>query len=236
MEELNPISALNFIFDPENVIVLDEKEEKPMQCGYIPETWTDLKTDSITVTDATAYGINYGLRGMRLSFTQKREHTFEEDIELAKKLIRSGSSHRKFLRLAQIWCDIRAPRYWWTQYDTYRIGTDGVSESTMHSIMSREITESDFAEYPFDDMGHFGWIHPVGGVIPILNDYRDEGLFREIIQALPQSYLQTRTVRISFETLRKMVEERSNHKLQEWHDFTDWIRRNDYYGLICEGL
>lgn len=201
-----------------------------MQSGYIPESWTDLKTDSITVTNATAYGINYGLRGMRLSFTQKREHTFEEDIELAKKLIRSGSSHRKFLRLAQVWCDIRAPRYWWTQYDTYRIGTDGVSESTMHSIMSKPVSMADFANGgPSFWNGDFD-------AIGCLNAAIEEKDFDEIVRMLPQSYLQTRTVRISFETLRKMVAERSGHKLQEWRDFTGWIRRNDYYGLICEGL
>lgn len=219
---------------------------QPPKPPAMAERWNDLVEIGdcrLSVTDATAYGLEYGLTGMRLSHLQTREHTREEDLNLAHTLTDRGPSHRKFLRLGSVWCRITAPRYWWTQFDTYKIGVDGVSESTMHTLDKRPIRIEDFAvtRGDFDLMGHTCG-NALTSVVHDLNRIREKAVkesgdrkkyyFDLMVKLLPQSYLQTRIVRISFEALRKMVEERSMHKLTEWRVFCDWVRRNDREKII----
>lgn len=183
-----------------------------------------------TVCAVETAGLEESLQAMRLSYTQKRITTFEEDLRLARRLISEGTSNRKFMRLIDVWAEIRAPRYWWLQFDTYRIGVDGCSESTMHTIMSRSFRAEDFTR-PDGELSSSMWLH-----IGSLEAHRKEGLFDGVIEMLPQSYLQTRIVKMSYEALRKMYVERRHHKLSEWHTFCDWIKSLDVHDLICHGI
>ena len=137
-----------------------------------------------------------------------------KDHSLSMKLIQAGSSHRKHIRLIDAWMEIQAPLYWWKEFDTYRMGVDKVSESTMHTIMNEEITQEDFDLSAWDD-NEFAreWI------VNLCDELRLCGEFDRLNQLLPQSYLQTRIVKCSYEALNAMYHDRKNHKLKEWRQF-----------------
>ena len=161
----------------------------------------------------------------------------EKDRELSRKLFSAGSEHCKHLRLIDVWADITAPRYWWTEADTYRAGVDKLSCSTMHTITKREFTEDDFAD---------GDVILESGVLDLLNTWRIQYLaarqrgdsagmqywWRRIIVLLPQSYLQMRTMKMSYQALSAMYAQRKHHRLVEWHDFCDWVETLPYSELI----
>lgn len=171
------------------------------------------------------------------------------DLDLMRRLIRAGSSHRKFLRQIFVSVDITAPLYWWKEYDTYKVGTVANSCSTMHKITAKEFTLDDFSHEHLSDFSS----HPenvqdpltiLSSTIKTLNSCRecyikekDNFFWWQIIQLLPQSYNQRRTVTLTYENLLNMVSQRRGHKLDEWHDFCDWVFTLPYAEeLLKEGL
>lgn len=153
------------------------------------------------------------------------------DLALAKKLRKAGSDHRKYLRQIFVSVDITAPLYLWKELDTYKIGTVANSESTMHTIHKRRFTREDFS---CDRMsGHNEAVMEY--VILNLNLFRELYLdtgekqhWYDIIQLLPSSYNQMRTVTMNYENLINMYHARKHHKLQEWHDLCAWIETLPY--------
>lgn len=151
----------------------------------------------------------------------------EKDLGLMKRLSKAGSDHAKYLRMINVTCDITAPIYWWKEYDTYKVGTVANSTSTMHSIHSREIALEDFSTEHLVGMS----IASLQNLIDTMNCERknflatkDKDCWWQIIQLLPQSYNQKRTVHLNYQVLKNMYHARKNHKLDEWHTLCDWIK------------
>lgn len=146
------------------------------------------------------------------------------DINLAQRLIKAGSDHRKFLRQIFVSVDITAPLYWWKEFDTYKVATVANSCSTMHKIHSKPIELSDFSMNE-DMLGYF--VDTIVECEKLRQEYlntKDKNYWRALIQLLPCSYNQKRTVTLNYETLRNIYGSRRNHKLDEWSiDFMEWI-------------
>ena len=157
------------------------------------------------------------------------------DLSLAQKLIAAGPEHCKFLRQIFVSVDITAPIYWWKEFDTYKVGTTANSTSTMHKLTSKAIDMDCFETDDYD--GNYAVpeylesynTYP-GQFLQYLEDLRikyletgDKGYWKELIRWLPESWLQTRTVTMSYANLRNIFFQRRNHKLTEWHTFCDWI-------------
>lgn len=150
----------------------------------------------------------------------------ENDLNLAKKLCKAGSDHRKFIRQILVSVDITAPLYWWKEFDTYKVATVANSTSTMHKIHSRPFEMSDFSCDKLTD----GGVKALESLLEYLEDCRikfvetkDKAYWYDIIQLLPESYNQTRTITMNYENLLNMYYARRNHKLAEWHTYCDWI-------------
>jgi hypothetical protein len=162
------------------------------------------------------------------------------DLDLMRRLIRAGSSHRKFLRQIFVSVDITAPRYWFAEFDTYKVGTTANSCSTMHKITEKEFTLDDFSHEHLIPRA----LDTLQATVDALNAYRsdyiqtkDKIAWWQLIQLLPQSYNQKRTVTMTYENLLNMVNQRRGHKLDEWHDFCDWVFTLPYAEeLLKEGL
>lgn len=153
-------------------------------------------------------------------------HIGEKDMELAKRLIKAGSSDRKFMRMIHVQADVTAPLYWWKEYDTYKVGTTSNSCSTMHTIHKRDLTTDDFSHEYLEN----GAMDILRETIDFINmcrnlyiDGKCKTTWYQMIQLLPSSFNQMRTIDLSYETLAKIYRERKNHKLDEWHTFCDWI-------------
>ena len=164
------------------------------------------------------------------------------DFALAKRLCNAGTDHRKFMRMIAVYLDITAPLYWWKEFDTYKVGTVANSCSTMHKIAAKEFTLDDFSHEHLDDDhvscevnggDHF---YPLSTLdvlkitIEALNYWRRRYLatknkedWWQMIQLLPSSYNQRRTVMLNYEVLANIYKSRKNHKLDEWNDFCNWI-------------
>lgn len=172
------------------------------------------------------------------------------DHDLMMKLRNAGTDHRKFMRMITVYLDITAPLYWWKEYDTYKVGTVANSCSTMHKIHDKEFTLGDFShDYLIEEEN--GWIEDEKGykwccaptcletTVKTLNAYRYQYLktknkryWYQMIQLLPSSYNQKRTVMLNYEVLANMYKSRRNHKLDEWHTLCDWIEKLPYSELI----
>ena len=157
------------------------------------------------------------------------------DLDLMSRLRNSGTDHRKFMRMITVTLDIVAPLYWWKEFDTYKVGTVANSCSTMHKIHAKEFTLEDFS------IEHLTMDSEIvlDSVIAYLNAKRtdfietnDKGSWWQMIQLLPSSYNQRRTVMLNYEVLTNMYKSRRNHKLDEWHTFCDWIEELPYSELI----
>ena len=157
----------------------------------------------------------------------------KNDLTLMKKLSKAGNDHGKFLRMITVTLDITAPLYWWKEFDTYKVGTVCNSCSTMHKIHSKEFTLDDFSLEQCDMLVKDLFIQHI---VPILNIERDA--FRErglkvdwysMIQLLPTSYNQRRTVQLNYAVLKNMYHARKNHKLDEWHTFCEWCESLPYF-------
>lgn len=177
-------------------------------------------------------------------FDTNRVNIGPNDLDLMKRLRNAGTDHRKYLRMITVYCDITAPLYWWKEFDTYKVGTVSNSCSTMHKIQAKEFTIDDFShEHLISDclLEH---------VINELNIYRDiynnydkqtdeykfdfskKDIWWQMIQLLPSSYNQKRTVMLNYEVLANIYKSRKDHKLDEWHTFCDWIETLPYSSLI----
>ena len=168
------------------------------------------------------------------------------DQNLMMRLRNAGTDHRKFMRMIVVYCDILAPLYWWKEFDTYKVGTVANSCSTMHCIHKRAFSHSDFSyeklldEPVVDRNGNIASSQAsLNLTIDILNAYRkafidtnDKNYWWQMIQLLPSSYNQKRTVMLNYEVLANMYKSRKDHKLDEWHEFCDWIRELPYSELI----
>lgn len=149
------------------------------------------------------------------------------DLDLAKRLARAGSDHRKFLRQIFVSVDITAPLYWWKEFDTYKVGTVANSCSTMHRVHSKTFTRDDFSHDRLDE----GGLAALDTLVAYLEaerqkfvaDKTDRQSWHNIIQLLPSSYNQMRTVSLNYENLINIYYARRNHKLAEWHTLCDWI-------------
>lgn len=182
------------------------------------------------------------------------------DLNLMTTLRNAGTDHRKFMRMITVYLDITAPLYWWKEFDTYKVGTVANSCSTMHKIADKEFTLADFScEHLDREPYHRNWIESVivdeditsphkvwmtpfdvlRCTIEMLNAYRknyietkDKQDWWQMIQLLPSSYNQRRTVMLNYEVLANIYKSRRNHKLDEWHTFCDWIESLPYSELI----
>ncbi len=164
----------------------------------------------------------------------------DKDKDLMTRLIRGGTPHRKFLRQIFVSADITAPLYWWKQFDTYKVGVIANSCSTMHKIADKEFTLKDFS------YEHLELTYPLkclDQTIRVLNIEREKYLktkdknhWWQMIQLLPSSYNQKRTVTMTYENLLNILEYRRGHKLDEWRQFCEWILTLPYGELLKEGL
>ena len=169
------------------------------------------------------------------------------DLDLAQRLILAGNEHAKFMRQIFVSVDITAPLYWWKEFDTYKVGTVANSTSTMHKLSSNPIIKEMFE---FDDnaddlvvsqgksiCGEWEYVFGdyIEDIVDMCENLRlkfketgDAAYWRALVQILPNAYVQTRTVTMSYANLRNIYFQRKNHKLKEWHDFCDWIKQLPY--------
>ena len=219
----------------------------------------------IKIENVDVYGFEASIRGMRnpMNSWDKSDSYFandwevdngvyeqyinigEDDLKLMKTLSKAGSDHGKFLRMVNVTVDITAPLYWWKEFDTYKVGTVANSCSTMHKIHEKEFTLDDFShEHLFNDNleGHDG-IDCLKQTIKVLNLYRrfyinnkHKGDWWQMIQLLPSSYNQKRTVQLNYQVLKSMYHARKNHKLDEWKEFCEWIEELPYAKelILCQ--
>ena len=210
----------------------------------------------IKITNAEVFGWDAAIRGMRnpmnswdksdskhwhetiVGHEVERRVVGNADLTLMKKLVKAGSDHAKFMRMINVTMDVTAPLYWWSEYDTYKVGTVANSCSTMHTIANREFTLGDFSTEHLDDVSldTFNYI-----IAQLEYDRRlyiktkDKKYWWDMIQLLPSSYNQKRTVQLNYAVLRNMYHARRNHKLDEWHDFCSWVETLPYAELITLG-
>ena len=159
----------------------------------------------------------------------------ENDLKLMKNLAKAGSDHGKFMRMLTVYVDLTAPLYWWKEFDTYKVGTVANSCSTMHKIHTKEFTLDDFSCEHMTSKSRGA----MRNIINVLNLYREQFMrlknkrdWWQMIQLLPTSYNQKRTVMLNYEVLANMYHSRKNHKLDEWHDLCHWIESLPYSQLI----
>lgn len=195
-------------------------------------------------------GWEHAIRGMRnpMNSWKKSDSEYDKkglfigpnDADLMKRLRDAGSDHRKFLRMITVYVDITAPLYWWKEFDTYKVGTVANSCSTMHKIHAKEFTLEDFSlEHLISSNAAL-----IEKVIIRLNFAREKFIetknknwWWQMIQLLPSSYNQKRTVMLNYEVLKNMYHARKSHKLDEWSKgFTEWIEGLSYAELITGGV
>lgn len=159
----------------------------------------------------------------------------EADLDLMKRLASGGPVHAKYRRMIPVWVTVNAPLYWWKEFDTYKVGTVCNSCSTMHKIHAKEFTPEDFS---YDRMNEAS-VHILTVTMEHLNAMREAFLatkektyWEQMIQLLPTSYNQKRTVMLNYEVLGNIYHSRKNHKLTEWHTFCDWIKALPYSEII----
>lgn len=197
------------------------------------------KTDTF-LNDDIKYGFD-AFSGIDYDAIMRGVTVGKNDKALARKLIDAGPSHRKFMRQIFVSMDITAPLYWWKEFDTYKVGTVANSCSTMHTIMDKEFAIGDFSH----DKMLLGVQRGLEDIVWHLNTLRTKYLDEEnldikkkywysIIQLLPSSYNQLRTVTMSYENLRNIYEQRKSHKLDEWRDFCNVIELLPYSNWITD--
>ena len=177
----------------------------------------------------------------------------ENDCNLMKRLRNAGNDHAKFMRMINVTVDITAPLYWWKEFDTYKVGTVANSCSTMHKIHDKEFELSDFSrEHLFDNnalivpldsdfriISNKQWllftVDILNGCRKAFLETKDKRYWWQMIQLLPSSYNQKRTVQLNYAVLRNMYKSRKNHKLDEWRDLCKWIEELPYSEFITGG-
>ena len=161
------------------------------------------------------------------------------DMKLMTALAKGGPVHAKYRRMITVYLDITAPLYWWKEFDTYKVGTVANSCSTMHKIHDKEFELEDFSiedVEKLDDVNYpiciLDTIYFLNKAREKFNETKDTRYWKQMIQLLPTSYNQKRTVQLNYEVLVGMYEHRKNHKLDEWREFCDWIKSLPYSELI----
>lgn len=194
-------------------------------------SWNRLDSQSIVTCDGDRYLLG------------------DNDTGLLKRLAKAGPDHGKFMRMIIVFVDITAPLYWWKEFDTYKVGTVANSCSTMHKIHAKEFTLEDFScehlqtfvEYKegYDVAPVWDFMKPLEYTIDMLNrarklyiETKDKDYWWQMIQLLPSSYNQKRTVMLNYEVLKNIYHARKNHKLDEWHELCEWIKTLLYSELI----
>lgn len=212
----------------------------------------------IKIEETVTYGWEAAVRGMRnpknswdksdskWCFECNDDSPFvlgDNDLKLMKQLGGAGNDHGKYLRMITVTADVTAPLYWWKEFDTYKVGTVANSCSTMHKIHAKEFTVNDFST---DHLGIVPNCDPAyenafEAVLFALNearhcylDTKDKAYWWQMIQLLPTSYNQKRTVQLNYAVLKNIYHARRNHKLTEWHSFCAWIESLPYSELITE--
>ena len=204
----------------------------------------------ISLSNAVIFGWHSAIMGMRnpMNSWSKSDSVFyddfsckigQNDLDLMEKLIKSGAEHRKFLRMIHVQMDIEAPLYWWKEFETYKIGTVSNSCSTMHKIAAKEFTLNDFSHEHLDRFS----TEVLGWTIKALNGSREDYMkskskddWRQMIQLLPSSYNQLRTVDLNYEVLLNQYFQRKDHKLDEWRIYCEQIKCFPYLSDFIEVL
>ena len=181
-----------------------------------------------------SYGITSRFDSVHAFYTDHlmKQHSETSDYQrlqkVAAKLAHKDGGHNKFLEAITVTLDIDAPRYWWSEFDTYRVGTTKQSESTMHTIDKRHLTKSDFEGGDIPD-----------SLLSLINSAVDDKDWYRVKQLLPESFLQRRIVSTNYKVLRNVYAQRKNHRLPEWHVFCDTLRNGlehfDYLENYNEG-
>lgn len=202
----------------------------------------------IQIDKVEVFGWEAAIRGMRNSFNSwdksdscynadsGRYEVGPADIELMDRLSRSGPSHAKFLRYINVTLDITAPRYWWAEMDTYKVGTVRNSCSTMHKVQAKEFERADFSCEHLDEES----LAALDTLISVMNRARDrfnncgknKDDWWQMIQLLPASLNQKATVQLNYQVLQNIYFTRKDHRLDEWHIFCRWIEELPYSQLI----
>ena len=211
----------------------------------------------IKLEHTDVYGFEAAIRGMRnpLNSWDKSDsaHDFqcdecmgfarcykvgENDLALMRKLAHAGDDHGKFARFINVTVDVTAPTYWWLEFDTYKVGTVSNSCSKMHKIHEKEFSVDDFSHEHLDKYP----IELLSETIRVLNvarreflETKDKKYWWYLIQLLPMSYNQHRTVQLNYQVLNRIYHARKNHKLDEWHVFCDWVEKLPYFKEIYLG-
>ena len=202
---------------------------------------------SIKIENVQINGWESALRGMRnpLNSWDKADTVYcgdfnpeigENDLGLMKRLSNAGTDHAKYERFIDVTCDITAPLYWWKEFDTYRMGVEKNSCSTMHKIQAKRFEREDFSCEHIHNCDEHHWMVCFDNVIASLNvarekflETKDKKYWWQMIQLLPSSYNQKRTCKISYQALKNMYLARRNHKLDEWHTFCEWAEGLPYF-------
>lgn len=160
----------------------------------------------------------------------------ENDLDLMRRLSKAGADHGKYLRMITVTCDITAPLYWYKEFDTYKVGTVANSCSTMHKIHAKPFSLDDFSHEHLNTTS----LRTLEMLIVHLNNARyvysrekDKADWWQMIQLLPSSYNQKRTVQLNYQVLKSMYHARKNHKLDEWREFCKWCETLPYFKEIC---
>jgi hypothetical protein len=207
----------------------------------------------IKIENTDVYGWEAAIRGMRnpMNSWGKSDSKYYDDcgvfripkiggndLKLMKNLSKAGTDHAKFLRMITVTVDITAPLYWWKEFDTYKVGTVANSCSTMHKIHAKEFTLDDFSHEHLSDFNKNVVLE--GVIIKQLNkereyflDSKDKDEWWQMIQLLPSSYNQKRTVQLNYQVLKSMYFARRTHKLDEWREFCKWCETLPYFKEIC---
>jgi hypothetical protein len=201
----------------------------------------------ITLEKTDVYGWEAAIRGMRnpMNSWHLSDSTFDGEVKIGEadyrlmiNLAKGRSSDSKYRRTILVSVDITAPLYWWKEYDTYKVGTTANSCSTMHKIHSRELTLDDCSHEHLRPIP----LNALKRVIECINDAREDFIetkdkedWWQMIQLLPTSFNQKRTVYLNYEVLAAIYFDRRHHKLDEWHTFCDWIESLPYSELITVG-
>lgn len=196
----------------------------------------------ISIKNVNVFNMENAIRGMRnpmnswgKSDSKLDNSTFiigKNDLKLAKTLCKAGSDHRKFMRQIMVSLDINAPLYWWKEFDTYKISTVANSESTMHTIHKKAFNVDMFSCDHLDDISivHFNeYIIFLESLRQKYNATKEKSYWYEIIQLLPSSFNQMRTITLNYEVLINMYYSRKSHKLDEWQVFCDQIINLPYF-------
>ena len=199
----------------------------------------------IKIENIDVYGFEAAIRGARnpmnswhlmdSCYNNGEFEIGEKDYDLLRRLTIAGPEHRKWNRMVTVIMDITAPLYWWKEYDTYKVATVANSCSTMHKIQAKEFTLDDFSHEHLNKIS----IEVLKNVILALNEarqdfigYKEKEYWWQMIQLLPTSYNQKRTVHLNYETLGAMYRQRKHHKLDEWREFCSMIERFPYSEFI----